>query len=81
MARLVDLVHPAVLVAGVVLLVVAVLVAVAWLGQRRLIYLPHPSRVPLVAEALPGARAVELVQAAGAPGVDLATDLLRRGYS
>jgi hypothetical protein len=60
MARLVDLIRPAVLVAGVVLLVVAVLVAAVWLGQRRLIYLPHPSRVPPVAEALPGARAVEL---------------------
>jgi uncharacterized protein len=36
------------------------LVVVVWLGQRRLIYLPYPSGVPPVAEALPGARAVEL---------------------
>lgn len=44
----------------VVLLVVAVLLATAWLGQRRLIYLPSPAEVPPVDEALPGARELTL---------------------
>ncbi|MFO8074545.1 MAG: alpha/beta hydrolase [Egibacteraceae bacterium] len=44
----------------VVLLVVAVLLAMAWLGQRRLIYLPSPADVPPVDEALPGARELTL---------------------
>lgn len=61
MMRLAVLVRPAL----VVLLVVAVLLAVVWLGQRRLIYLPYPSRVPPVAEVLPGARAVELATSDG----------------
>lgn len=66
MARWAELVRPVVLVAGVVLLVVAVLVAAVWLGQRRLIYLPYPSEVPPVAEAgLPGAHAVELATSDG----------------
>lgn len=54
--RLAGLVRPAL----VVLLVLAVLLAMLWLVQRRLIYLPYPSGVPPVAEALPGARDVSL---------------------
>jgi hypothetical protein len=56
MTRVAGLVRPAL----VVLLVVAVLLAVLWLVQRRLIYLPYPSQVPPVAEVLPGARDVGL---------------------
>jgi hypothetical protein len=56
MTRLVGLVRPAL----VVLLVIAVLLALLWLAQRRLIYLPYPSQVPPVAEVLPGAREVAL---------------------
>jgi hypothetical protein len=56
MTRLAGLVRPAL----VVLLVVAVLLAVAWLMQRRMIYLPYPSRVPPVTEVLPAAREVAL---------------------
>jgi hypothetical protein len=56
MTRLAGLVRPAL----VVLLVVAVLLAVLWLVQRRLIYLPHPSQVPPVAEVLASARDVGL---------------------
>ena len=44
----------------VVLLVLAVLLSMAWLGQRRLIYLPMPAEVPPVEEALPGARELTL---------------------
>ncbi len=44
----------------VILLVVAVLLALAWGGQRRLIYLPMPADVPPIDEALPGARELTL---------------------
>ncbi|MPZ26126.1 MAG: alpha/beta fold hydrolase [Micromonosporaceae bacterium] len=44
----------------VVLLVLAVLLAMLWLVQRRLIYLPYPSGVPPVAEAIPGGSDVSL---------------------
>lgn len=44
----------------VILLVAAVLLALAWGGQRRLIYLPMPADVPPVDEALPGARELTL---------------------
>jgi hypothetical protein len=56
MTRLADLVRPAL----VVLLVVAVLLTALWLMQRRLIYLADSTRVPPVAEVLPGALDVDL---------------------
>jgi hypothetical protein len=44
----------------VVLLVAAVLLALLWLLQRRLIYLPYPSAVPPAADLLPGTRVREV---------------------
>lgn len=60
MTRLAGQLRPALVVLLVLVLVVAVLLAMLWLAQRRLIYLPYPSAVPSVAEALPGAREVSL---------------------
>jgi len=45
---------------AVVLLVLVVLLALLWLGQRRLIYFPDPAAAPPAAQALPGARDVTL---------------------
>jgi pimeloyl-ACP methyl ester carboxylesterase len=56
---------PGVRPALVVLAVIAVLLGLLWVFQRRLIYLPDPSPVPPAARVLPGARDVTLTTADG----------------
>ena len=60
-----GLARPIAVTAGVVLLVVALLVAGLWLAQRRLIYLPGPGPVPPAATVLRGAQDVLLTTADG----------------
>ncbi|PZA19650.1 alpha/beta hydrolase [Modestobacter versicolor] len=49
----------------VVVLVLAVLVGLLWAFQRRLVYLPDAGPVPAAADAVPGARDVELTTSDG----------------
>jgi uncharacterized protein len=48
-----------------VVAIVAVVVALLWLFQRRLIYLPDTTPVPSAAAVLPGAQDVTLVTSDG----------------
>jgi uncharacterized protein len=77
MARFAPVLKPAL----VVLLVLALLLALVWLAQRWLIYLPDRSDVPPAAEVVPGARDVTLQTSDGlslgawlVPPDDTATD-------
>lgn len=61
MTRLPALVRPAL----VVVLVILLLLALVWLAQRRLVYLPDRSAVPAAAAVLPGGTDVTLTTADG----------------
>jgi len=59
------MVRSAVVGAGVVVLVLALLTGLLWVLQRSLIYLPDPGPVPAAADVLPGARDVVLTTSDG----------------
>jgi uncharacterized protein len=59
------MVRSALVGAGVVVLVLALLTGLLWIFQRSLIYLPDSGPVPAAAEVLPGARDVVLTTADG----------------
>ena len=78
----------AVRAAVVLVVLLAVLVGLLWTFQRRLVYLPDDGPVPAAADAVPGARDVELTTSDGltlgawyvpAPGPDAATVLVAAG--
>jgi alpha-beta hydrolase superfamily lysophospholipase len=68
------MVRSALVGAGVVVLVLALLTGLLWVFQRSLIYLPDPGPVPAAAKMLPGARDVVLTTS---DGLDLGAWFLR----
>lgn len=65
MLRASSIGRPVLLIAVVLVVTVAVLLAVLWLVQRRLIYVPAREPLPAAAEVLPGGRDVTLRTADG----------------